>query len=71
MINDATWQAANRFAGMTLALLALVAMSLQVILRQAIDDHDLGLAISAASVLTPPFVVMYLTERHLARVFRT
>jgi uncharacterized membrane protein len=70
MINDATWQAANKFAGLTLALLALVAMSLQVLLREAISNNDLGLAISAASVLAPPFLVMYLTEKHLERLFR-
>ncbi|MFY9574175.1 MAG: SdpI family protein, partial [Blastocatellia bacterium] len=30
MINDAAWQSANRFAGMSLASLALIAMTLQV-----------------------------------------
>jgi uncharacterized membrane protein len=70
MINDSTWQAANRFAGMILALLTLIAMSLQVIFRQVIEDSETVLAFSAASILALPFVVMYLTEKHLARVFR-
>lgn len=70
MINDMTWQSANRFAGLTLALLSLIAMSLQVLVRELVEDNEIGIAISAGSLLALPFVVMYLTERHLARVFR-
>jgi uncharacterized membrane protein len=70
MINDAAWQAGNRFAGMTLALLALVAMFLLVSLRQGIESNDLAQAFFLASTLSLPFLVMFLTEKHLARAFR-
>src|SRR2546426_215369 len=70
MINDATWQSANRFAGSTLALLSLVAMTIHVMLWQRIGSNDVGQTIGAGSTLALPFVVMYLTERYLARVFR-
>ena len=70
MINDATWQAANRFAGMTLALLTLVGMLLHVSLWRVIEAHDLAQTITAGSTLSLPFVVMFLTEKHLARRFR-
>lgn len=71
MINDTTWQAANRFAGMALAALALLAMALQVSLWQVIESNDLGQTVSAASTLSLPFLVMFLTEQYLARRFRT
>jgi uncharacterized membrane protein len=71
MINDTTWQAANRFAGMALAALALIAMALQVSLWQVIESNDLGQTVSAASTLSLPFLVMFLTEKYLARRFRT
>ena len=71
MINDATWQAANRFAGMGLAALALLAMLAHVSLWRVIESSDLGQAVSAASTLSLPFVVMFLTEKYLARRFRT
>lgn len=71
MISDAAWQAGNRFAGMALALLALVAMLILVSLRQAIESNDLAQVISLASTLSLPFLVMFLTEKHLARAFRT
>jgi hypothetical protein len=70
MINDDTWQAGNRYAGTTLALLALILMLLQVSLWHDIKENDLAQAISAASPLFLPLLVMYLTEKHLARVFR-
>ena len=70
MVNDTTWQSANRFAGMTLALLALTVMFLHVSLWRAIESNDLAQAISVASVLSLPFLVMFLTEKYLARVFR-
>ncbi|HWN99229.1 MAG TPA: SdpI family protein [Blastocatellia bacterium] len=71
MINDATWQAANRFAGITLALLTLLGMLLQVSLWQMIEANDLVQTVAAGSTLSLPLFVMYLTERHLARRFRS
>ena len=70
MINDDTWQTANRFAGMTLALLSLVSMSLHVTLWRAIEESELGPVVSAGAILALPFLVMYLTEKYLARVFK-
>jgi hypothetical protein len=71
MINDSTWQTANRFAGMALAALAVIAMLVQVSLWQVIQSSDLGQTVSAASTLSLPFLVMFLTEKYLARRFRT
>ena len=70
MINDATWQAANRFAGTGLALLTLIAMSLQVRFWQVIETSELAQVISLVSILGLPFLVMYSTEKYLARAFR-
>jgi len=70
MINDDTWQSANRFAGMTLALLALIAMSLHVSLIELIESNDLAQVLSTASTLAVPFIVMFLTEKYLERAFR-
>jgi uncharacterized membrane protein len=70
MINDATWQAANRFAGMTLALLAFFAMILQVGFWPAIKASEIAQTASVGSILVLPLLVMYLTEKYLARVFR-
>ena len=70
MINDATWQSANRFAGTALALVTLVAMSVHVSLWQLIGSNDVAQALATASILSLPFFVMFLTERYLARVFR-
>src|SRR6266404_1593916 len=70
MINDATWQAGNRFAGMSLAALALIAMLVHVSLWPVFESNDLGQTVSAASTLSLPFLVMFLTERYLARRFR-
>ena len=70
MINDATWQSANRFAGTALALLTLTAMFVQVSLWRIIRSNDVAQALAAASILSLPFLVTYLTERYLARVFR-
>ena len=71
MINDSTWQAANRFAGMMLAALALIAMLAHVSLWQVIESSELGQTISAASTLSLPVLVMFLTEKYLARTFRS
>lgn len=70
MINDATWQCGNRFAGMALALLTLVAMFLHVSLWPIIGSNDVAQALALASIVSLPFFVMFLTERYLARVFR-
>ena len=70
MVNDSTWQAANRFAGTTLALLTLAGMVLQVSLWSLIEANDQGQALAAASTLSLPFLVMYLTEKYLSRKFR-
>ena len=71
MINDTTWQTANRFAGMALAALALIAMLVQVSLWRVIEASDLAQAVSAASTLSLPLLVMFLTEKYLAQRFRT
>jgi uncharacterized membrane protein len=70
MANDAAWQTANRFAGIVMALLALVAMALHAALLPLISTHDLAQALAVAAVLLLPFLVMGLTESYLARVFR-
>jgi uncharacterized membrane protein len=71
MINDDTWQSANRFAGLTLALLTFIVMCLHVSLLEVIESNDLAQALSTCSTLLLPFIVMYLTEKYLARTFRT
>lgn len=70
MIDDATWQSANRFAGTALALLTLVAMFVHVSLWPIIGSNDVAQALAAASILSLPFLVTYLTKRYLRRVFR-
>ena len=70
MINDDTWQSANRFAGTSLALLSLLAMLFHVSLWRAIVSNDVGLTMAAGSTLALPLVVMFLTERYLARAFK-
>jgi uncharacterized membrane protein len=70
MVNDATWQAGNRFAGLVLSLLALAAMSLQVSLWPQIQGNDEAEALTVAAVFSLPIVVMLLTEKYLSRVFR-
>ena len=70
MINDSTWQAANRFAGMALALLTLAGMLLHVSPWQLIEASDFGQTVTVASTLSLPFFVMYLTEEYLSRRFR-
>jgi uncharacterized membrane protein len=70
MINDATWQSGNRFAGTALALMTLVAMFVHVSLWRIIGSNDVAQALATASILSLPFFVMFLTERYLARVFR-
>lgn len=71
MINDDSWQAANRFAGMALALLALAAMSVQVTAWHIISTNEFAQMATVASVLLLPFVDMFLTERYLSRRFKT
>ena len=70
MINDTTWQSGNRFAGTALALLTLVAMFVHVSLWRIIGSNDVAQTLATASILSLPFLVMYLTERYLARMFR-
>lgn len=70
MVNDTTWQAANRFAGMGLALMALITMSLQVRYWEVIEASEVAQVVSVALVLALPFLVMYSTEKYLARAFR-
>ena len=70
MANDVAWQSANRFAGMLMSMLALVAMALHVTLLPLITSQDAAQALAAAVVFVLPFFVMLLTEIYLARVFR-
>jgi len=70
MVNDETWQAANRFAGMVMALIALTAMALHVSLWHLINENDKAQALTVAALLALPLLVMYLTEKYLSRVFR-
>ena len=71
MINDESWQAANRFAGLTLSLLTLAAMILQVSTWHVIAESELAQVMTVASLFSLPPVVMYLTERYLALKFRS
>ena len=70
MVDDIAWRSANRFAGMTLSILALVSMSMHVSLKQIIVGSELAQTLSAGAILAIPFLVMYLTEVYLARVFK-
>jgi len=70
MINDDTWQVANRFAGMSLAAMTLFSMSMQVILWPSIESSDFGQTVSLAFTLFIPLLVMMLTEKYLAKRFR-
>lgn len=70
MISDDTWQAGNRFAGMSLAAMTLFSMSMQVILWPSIHSSDVGQTVSLAFTLSLPFLVMLLTEKYLAKRFR-
>jgi uncharacterized membrane protein len=70
MVNDSTWQTANRFAGMMLSLLTLIAMSFQVSMWHLITNDDKAQALAVAAILSVPFAVMFLTEKYLARVFK-
>ncbi len=70
MINDDTWQAGNRFAGMLLAAMTLFSMSMQVILWPSIQHSDVGQAVSLAFMFSLPFLVMLLTEKYLEKRFR-
>ena len=71
MLNDTVWQAANRFAGTALALLAIFAMLLHVSLWPLIERDQLAQTASVGVILALPFLVMFLTEKYLAHVFRT
>jgi uncharacterized membrane protein len=70
MVNDNTWQAANRFAGLSLSLLALIFMSIHVTLWPVLHASDEARAVMLATLLSEPFVVMFLTEKYLSRVFK-
>lgn len=70
MINDSTWQAGNRFAGVTLAILTLAVMLAHVSLWQVIETNDLAQTLTVATTLLLPLFVMYLTEKYLGRRFR-
>jgi hypothetical protein len=70
MINDDTWRAGNRFAGLTLSMLSLSAMFLQVTMWHAIQESDLGQVASVVLTLSLPFFVMFLTEQYLSRTFK-
>jgi len=71
MINDDSWQAANRFAGSALALLALAAMSWQVSAWHIITTSEFAQVATVAAVFSLPLVDMFLTEKYLARRFRS
>src|SRR5215207_4514780 len=60
MINDSTWQTANRFAGMSMALIALTVMALHVTLWPVINGSDKVQALTVAALLSVPLAVMYL-----------
>lgn len=70
MVNDETWQAANRFAGLVLAILALIAMTVHVTILTELENNDVAQTIAVAAIFSLPFAVMYLTEKYLARVFK-
>ena len=70
MTNDTAWQAANRFAGTALALLAVFAMLLHVSLWSLIETDQFVQTASVGLILALPFLVMYLTEKYLAHLFR-
>ena len=71
MVSDETWQTANRFAGLILSLFALIAMSFHVSLLHLIVSDDKIQTLAVAMLLSLPFIVMLLTEKYLARVFRS
>jgi|SRR5215468_5722559 len=68
MISDAAWRAGNQFAGQTLSLLALISLFVHAASWRTILADQVVQTISVVSVLCLPFLVMYLTERHLSRV---
>jgi len=45
-------------------------MFVQVSLWPMIGSNDIAQALATASILSLPLLVMYMTERYLARVFR-
>jgi uncharacterized membrane protein len=70
MINDTAWQAANRFAGTALALLAVLTMILHVSLWSLIESDQFAQTVSVGLVMALPILVMFVTEKYLARQFR-
>jgi len=68
MTSDAAWRAGNRFAGQTLSLLALISLSLHAASWRSILANQAVQTVSVVLVLCLPFLVMYLTEKHLSRV---
>jgi hypothetical protein len=69
MANDITWQAGNRFAGVAMALTGLAAMLIQVWIGQTITANEMVSAVCAGLLLTSPVLVMYVTEKWLAKVY--
>jgi|SRR5215510_321451 len=68
MTSDTAWQAGNRFAGQALSLLTLILLSVHATIWKSILTDQAVQTVSVVSVLCLPFLVMYLTERHLSRV---
>ena len=68
MTSDATWRVGNRFAGQTLSLLALISLSVHAVIWRSILTNQVVQTASVMAVLSLPFLVMYLTEKHLSRV---
>ena len=68
MTSDAAWQAANRFAGQILSLLALISLSIHVASVSSILTNQAVQTASVLMVLFLPFIVMYFTEKHLSRM---
>ena len=70
MVSDAAWQSANRFAGMMLSILALLAMSLHVSLLKSIQSSELTQMLTVGLTFLLPLLVSFLTEKYLERTFR-
>jgi hypothetical protein len=69
MTSEAAWRAGNRFAGQALSLLALISLSIHVACWRSILTDQALQTVSVLGVLCLPFLVMYLTEKYLIRVF--
>jgi len=70
MINDSTWQAGNRFAGMALSIMALGAMLLHVSMWGMIESDEMAQTASVGIIFALPLLVTYITEKYLSSVFR-